>query len=115
MGWLQVETGTSRSWSVDIDAGTGARPSATSEVQMHFRYSLHTGQELANALPGAAPLQHAAQDVQIHTVHQASGKYCRAHCKPKISVVSRQKRKRPEPVGAFTDSVGVSSRQQPLT
>jgi len=31
-----------------IDAGTGMRPTATSEVQMHFRYSLHTGQELAN-------------------------------------------------------------------
>ncbi len=40
-----------------IDAGTGARPSATSEVQMHFRYSLHTGQELANtyASPNAQP------------------------------------------------------------
>lgn len=24
MGWLQVETGTSRTWSVDIDGGTGA-------------------------------------------------------------------------------------------
>ena len=40
-----------------IDAGTGARPTATSEVQMHFRYSLHTGQELANpyASPNAQP------------------------------------------------------------
>lgn len=40
-----------------IDTGTGARPSATSEVQMHFRYSLHTGQELANtyAAPNAQP------------------------------------------------------------
>ena len=40
-----------------IDVGTGARPSATSEVQMHFRYSLHTGQELANtyASPNAQP------------------------------------------------------------
>lgn len=40
-----------------IDAGTGPRPSATSDVQMHFRYSLHTGQELANtyAAPNAQP------------------------------------------------------------
>lgn len=40
-----------------IDTGTGARPTATSEVQMHFRYSLHTGQELANtyASPNAQP------------------------------------------------------------
>ncbi len=40
-----------------IDAGTGARPTANSEVQMHFRYSLHTGQELANtyASPTAQP------------------------------------------------------------
>lgn len=36
-----------------IDAGTGARPAATSEVQMHFRYSLHTGQELANTYASA--------------------------------------------------------------
>jgi peptidylprolyl isomerase len=40
-----------------IDAGTGARPTAASEVQLHFRYSLHTGQELANtyASPNAQP------------------------------------------------------------
>jgi len=40
-----------------IDAGTGAKPTANSEVQMHFRYSLHTGQELANtyAAPNAQP------------------------------------------------------------
>lgn len=40
-----------------IDAGTGAKPTANSEVQMHFRYSLHTGQELANtyASPNAQP------------------------------------------------------------
>lgn len=42
-----------------IDQGTGAKPTATSEVQMHFRYSLHTGQELANT--------YAAQNAQPAT------------------------------------------------
>lgn len=31
-----------------IDAGSGARPTANSEVQLHFRLSLPTGQELGN-------------------------------------------------------------------
>ncbi len=40
-----------------IDAGSGAKPSANSEVQLHFRYSLSTGQELANtySAPNAQP------------------------------------------------------------
>lgn len=35
-----------------IDAGTGARPSTNSEVQIHFRGSLATGQEFASTYTG---------------------------------------------------------------
>lgn len=40
-----------------IDAGTGPKPTATSEVQLHFRYSLSNGQELSNTYtsPNATP------------------------------------------------------------
>lgn len=35
-----------------IDAGSGARPSSNSEVQIHFRGSLSTGQEFASTYTG---------------------------------------------------------------
>ncbi len=41
-----------------IDAGTGSKPTANSEVQLHFRYSLVTGREIANTYssPEANPV-----------------------------------------------------------
>ncbi|MCK7595269.1 FKBP-type peptidyl-prolyl cis-trans isomerase N-terminal domain-containing protein [Pseudomarimonas salicorniae] len=35
-----------------IEEGTGARPAPTSDVQIHFRGSLHTGQEFASTYTG---------------------------------------------------------------
>lgn len=35
-----------------IEEGTGARPAVTSDVQIHFRGSLHTGQEFASTYTG---------------------------------------------------------------
>ncbi len=35
-----------------IEEGTGARPATTSEVQLHFRGSLYTGQEFASTYTG---------------------------------------------------------------
>ncbi|MFN3963854.1 FKBP-type peptidyl-prolyl cis-trans isomerase N-terminal domain-containing protein [Silanimonas lenta] len=55
-----------------IDAGTGARPTAASEVQLHFRYSLHTGQELANtyASPNAQPATFKVEQFPIAGVRE---------------------------------------------
>lgn len=39
-----------------IDAGNGARPSANSEVQLHFRGSLASGQEFASTYTGNTPI-----------------------------------------------------------
>lgn len=39
-----------------IDQGSGARPSATSSVQLHFRGSLSTGQEFASTYTGNDPV-----------------------------------------------------------
>ncbi|MBB5015616.1 FKBP-type peptidyl-prolyl cis-trans isomerase [Rehaibacterium terrae] len=39
-----------------IENGNGRQPSATSEVQIHFRGSLHTGQEFASTYSGNQPV-----------------------------------------------------------
>lgn len=39
-----------------IEEGTGARPAPTSNVQIHFRGSLHTGQEFASTYTGNQPV-----------------------------------------------------------
>lgn len=39
-----------------IENGNGRQPTATSEVQIHFRGSLHTGQEFASTYSGNTPV-----------------------------------------------------------
>ena len=39
-----------------IEEGTGARPAASSEVKIHFRGSLYTGQEFASTYTGNEPV-----------------------------------------------------------
>lgn len=39
-----------------IETGTGPQPNAESEVQIHFRGSLHTGQEFASTYSGNQPV-----------------------------------------------------------
>ncbi|MFA5684215.1 MAG: FKBP-type peptidyl-prolyl cis-trans isomerase N-terminal domain-containing protein [Lysobacteraceae bacterium] len=38
-----------------IEEGTGGRPAASSQVKVHFRGSLYSGQEFANTYQGASP------------------------------------------------------------
>ena len=48
-----------------IEEGTGGRPAATSQVRMHFRGSLYTGQEFASTYTGNEPVTLVVSDAPI--------------------------------------------------
>ena len=48
-----------------IEDGTGGRPAASSEVQMHFRGSLYTGQEFASTYQGNNPVSMKVSDAPL--------------------------------------------------
>lgn len=48
-----------------IEDGTGGRPAASSEVKIHFRGSLYTGQEFASTYQGNEPVSMKVSDAPI--------------------------------------------------
>jgi len=54
-----------------IDEGTGGRPASTSEVRLHFRGSLHTGQEFASTYQGNNPVTMKVSDAPLKGLQEA--------------------------------------------
>lgn len=54
-----------------IEEGTGGRPSSTSEVKIHFRGSLYTGQEFASTYQGNQAVQMRVSDAPIKGLQEA--------------------------------------------
>lgn len=53
-----------------IEEGTGARPAASSEVKIHFRGSLYTGQEFASTYTGNQPVTMKVSDNPIRGLQE---------------------------------------------
>jgi FKBP-type peptidyl-prolyl cis-trans isomerase len=53
-----------------IEEGTGGRPAATSEVKLHFRGSLHTGQEFASTYQGNQPVTMKVSDAPLRGLQE---------------------------------------------
>jgi len=54
-----------------IEEGTGGRPASTSEVKLHFRGSLYTGQEFASTYQGNQPVTMRVADAPIKGLQEA--------------------------------------------
>jgi FKBP-type peptidyl-prolyl cis-trans isomerase len=54
-----------------IEEGTGGRPASTSEVKLHFRGSLYTGQEFASTYQGNQPVAMRVADAPIKGLQEA--------------------------------------------
>lgn len=54
-----------------IENGTGRQPTATSEVQIHFRGSLHTGQEFASTYAGNNPVTIRVSEAPLPGLQEA--------------------------------------------
>ena len=54
-----------------IEEGTGGRPSSSSEVKIHFRGSLYTGQEFASTYQGNQAVQMRVSDAPIKGLQEA--------------------------------------------
>jgi FKBP-type peptidyl-prolyl cis-trans isomerase len=53
-----------------IDEGSGGRPAASSEVKMHFRGSLHTGQEFASTYQGNQPVSMKVNEAPLRGLQE---------------------------------------------
>lgn len=53
-----------------IEAGTGAKPTANSEVKLHFRGSLSTGQEFASTYQGNEPVSMKVSEAPLPGLRQ---------------------------------------------
>lgn len=53
-----------------IEEGTGSRPAPTSEVKLHFRGSLYTGQEFASTYTGNQPVAMKIADAPIRGLQE---------------------------------------------
>jgi FKBP-type peptidyl-prolyl cis-trans isomerase len=53
-----------------IEEGTGGRPAAASEVKLHFRGSLHTGQEFASTYQGNQPVTMKVADAPLRGLQE---------------------------------------------
>ncbi len=54
-----------------IEEGSGGRPATTSEVKLHFRGSLYTGQEFASTYQGNQPVSMRVADAPIKGLQEA--------------------------------------------
>lgn len=53
-----------------IEDGNGSRPATSSEVKLHFRGSLHTGQEFASTYTGNQPVSMKVSDAPIRGLQE---------------------------------------------
>ncbi len=53
-----------------IEEGNGSRPSSSSEVQLHYRGSLYTGQEFASTYQGNRPVTMKVGDVPLRGLQE---------------------------------------------
>jgi FKBP-type peptidyl-prolyl cis-trans isomerase len=53
-----------------IEEGNGGRPAASSEVKLHFRGSLHTGQEFASTYQGNQPVTMKVADAPLRGLQE---------------------------------------------